>query len=279
MSAMDWLQPGRTAVVTGGASGIGRAAAVRFAAAGMNVLLADVDEAKLSTTREALEANGARVETQVCDVSDRRQVEVLRERAYSVFGAVHCIMNNAGAGIRMGEPWADLDKVKQTLAINLWGVIYGCHAFIPPMLEAGEPGAIINTGSKQGITKPPGNYGYNLSKAGVLTYTESVAHALRQRPDHALTAHLLIPGFVYTSMISRPEKPPGAWTAEQTIDFMVERLAQEDFYILCPDAETPRGVDEKRIQWTADDLIQNRPALSRWHPEFSERFRAFLAHD
>lgn len=276
MSSIPWLQPGKSAVVTGGASGIGRAAAARFAASGMSVLLADVDEEKLSATREALRASGARVEAQTCDVSDLAQVEALAERAYADFGAVHCVMNNAGVGIRMAEPWAELEKARRTLAINLWGVAHGCHAFIPRMLEAGEPGAIINTGSKQGITKPPGNWGYNLSKAGVLTYTESVAHALRKRDGHALSAHLLIPGFVYTGMISRPEKPPGAWTAEQTVDFMVERLGEGDFYILCPDDETPRAIDEKRIQWMADDLIQNRPALSRWHPDFAERFRTFL---
>ena len=219
--------------------------------------------------------------THVCDVSDRGQVEGLRDRVYSELGAVHCIMNNAGAGFPMGEPWTELDKARKTLEINLWGVVHGCHAFIPAMLDGGEPGAIINTGSKQGITKPPGNYGYNLSKAAVLAYTESVAHALVKREDCKLTAHLLVPGFVYTGMVARyfPEKPDGAWTAEQTVDFMMERLPHGDFYILCPDDETPRTLDEKRIQWTADDLIQNRPALSRWHPDFSEAFQAYISQE
>ncbi len=215
--SLRWLDSGRTAVVTGGASGIGRAAATRFAEAQMNVLIADLDETKLSQVAEDLNGRGGRVLAQVCDVSDREQVQALRDRAYSEFGAVHCVMNNAGASVRVRDPWSDLEKAEKLLAINLWGVIYGCQAFIPVMLEAGEPGVIINTGSKQGITKPPGNFAYNLSKAGVLTYTESVAHALRNHADHALSAHLLVPGFVYTGMIARPEKPPGAWTPEQTV--------------------------------------------------------------
>ncbi|MEM1418100.1 MAG: SDR family NAD(P)-dependent oxidoreductase [Myxococcota bacterium] len=271
----DWLRPGHTAVVTGGASGIGYAAGVRFAAEGMNVLLADVDEAKLMAARDRLAATGARVEAAACDVSVRADFERLRDRAYAAFGAVHCVMNNAGAGFRMDDPWADQERAERTLAINLWGVIHGCQAFVPAMLEGGAPGAIVNTGSKQGITRPPGNWAYNLSKAGVLAYTESVAHALRKR-DGRLSAHLLIPGFVYTGMIDRPEKPPGAWTADETVAFMIERLAEDDFYVLCPDAETPRALDEKRIQWTADDLIRNRPALSRWHPDHAEAFRAFV---
>ncbi len=276
-AAKEWLRPGHTAVVTGGASGIGYAAAARFVAAGLSVLLADIDREKLLAARERLSGAGARVEAQVCDVSVRAEVAALRERAYAEFGAVHCVMNNAGAGFRMAEPWADHAKAERTLAINLWGVVHGCQAFIPAMLDGGEPGAIINTGSKQGITRPPGNWAYNLSKAGVLAYSESVAHALRQRGGHALSAHLLIPGFVYTGMISRPEKPPGAWTADETVAFMLDRLERGDFYILCPDAETPRALDEKRMQWTADDLIRNRPPLSRWHPDYADAFRAYVA--
>ena len=117
-------------------------------------------------------------------------------------------------------PWADLQAWKRQLEINLWGVIHCCHAFLPAMLEGGEPGVVINTGSKQGITNPPGNGAYNLSKAGVKSYTESLAHALRQEENCALTAHLLIPGFTYTGMIARfiPEKPagPGPQSRSQT---------------------------------------------------------------
>jgi hypothetical protein len=188
-------------------------------------------------------------------------------------------MNNAGASLTPSAPWENLDIWKKQVEINLWGIVHGCQAFIPAMLESGVRGAVINTGSKQGITNPPGGYAYNLSKAGVKAYTESIAHALRQVEDCQLTAHLLIPGFTYTGMIARfvADKPPGAWTAEQVVEFMVESLARGDFYVLCPDNDTPRTLDEKRIQWHTDDLIQNRSALSRWDPAFADAFEAFVS--
>ena len=74
-----------------------------------------------------------------------------------------------------------------------------------------------------------------------------------------------------------PQKPPFAATAEETVDFMMQSLERGDFYILCPDNETPRPLDEKRIQWTADDIIKNRPALSRWHPDYEDAFKAFVS--
>jgi hypothetical protein len=215
---------------------------------------------------------------ELCDVSDASAVNALRDKVQARFGKVHVLMNNAGIG-RMGtKPWEDLDAFNSLVSVNLMGVIHGCHAFMPGMLEHGEPAAVINTGSKQGITRPPGNYAYNLSKAGVLAYTESVAHALRQEDDCQVNAHLLIPAFVYTPMVSAfiPQKPPFAATAQETVDFMMQSLERGDFYMLCPDKETPRPLDEKRIQWTADDIIKNRPALSRWHPDFEAEFNAFV---
>jgi NAD(P)-dependent dehydrogenase (short-subunit alcohol dehydrogenase family) len=277
----NWRKTGQTAVITGGASGLGLEAARRFAVAGMNVVIADRDESALETANaELIEIAGtaASIMSHICDVSDAEQVAALRDEAFSKYGAVHCLMNNAGKGMRVGAPWESLKELKQTMAVNLGGVINGCHAFIPKMLEGGQAGVVINTGSKQGITRPPGNYAYNLSKVGVLAYTESIANAFATMADCKLTAHLFVPGFVYTPMISKhiPEKPPFAWTAEQTIDFMLPCLDRGDFYILCPDDEAPRSVDEKRIQWNADDIIKNRPALSRWHPDYKDEFEAFM---
>lgn len=277
----SWREEGRTAVITGGASGIGLATARRLLGIGMNVVIADRDQAALESARGSLADAGHapdRVLAHICDVSEETQVAALREAVFSRFGPVHCLMNNAGAGINPGLPWENPEAWRALVETNLWGVIRGCQAFIPAMLEAGEPGVIINTGSKQGITKPPGNYAYNLSKAGVLAYTESLAHALRQIPGGALTAHLLIPGFTYTGMIARfaPEKPPGAWSADQVAAFLLTALDSADFYILCPDNDVTREMDEKRIQWSADDLIRNRPALSRWHPDFEAQFARFM---
>ena len=276
---MKWLKAGNTAVVTGSAGGIGLESARQFATAGMNVVLVDLKADALKAAESELSSGSGKTMSVVCDVSDAAAVNALRDQVLAEFGEIHCLMNNAGIG-RMGtKPWEDLDAFHSLVSVNLMGVIHGCHAFIPSMLAHGRPAAIINTGSKQGITRPPGNYAYNLSKAGVLAYTESVAHALRQEEDCQITAHLLIPAFVYTPMVSAfiPEKPPFAATAEETVDFMISSLERGDFYILCPDNETPRPLDEKRVQWTADYIIKNRPALSRWHPDFEEAYKAFVA--
>ena len=195
----------------------------------------------------------------------------------AAFGGVDLLMNNAGIQpatdvFGPAETWARL------LGVNLWGVIHGTRAFVPAMLARGRPGVVINTGSKQGITTPPGNPAYNVSKAGVKTYTEALAHQLRNTAGAQVSAHLLIPGFVFTELTrgGRSEKPAGAWTPEQTVDFMLERLAAGDFYILCPDNDVSRAVDARRILWAAGDIVENRPALSRWHPDHASAFEAFV---
>jgi NAD(P)-dependent dehydrogenase (short-subunit alcohol dehydrogenase family) len=193
------------------------------------------------------------------------------------FGQVDVLMNNAGIqpGSQMFGPQANWDQV---LSVNLLGVINGTRIFAERMIGQGTPGLIINTGSKQGITTPPGDPAYNVSKAGVKVFTEALQHELRSRPDCRVTAHLLIPGFVFTGLTARgrTEKPEGAWTPEQTVDFMLASLERGDFYILCPDNEVARPTDEKRIAWAAGDIIENRPPLSRWHPDYGERFTQFL---
>ena len=157
-------------------------------------------------------------------------------------------------------------------------MINGTRIFGPNMIAQGTPGLIINTGSKQGITTPPGDPAYNVAKAGVKVFTEALQHELRSREGCKVSAHLLIPGFVFTGLTARgrSEKPAGAWTPEQTVDFMLERLEHGDFYILCPDNEVGRATDEKRIAWAAGDIIENRPPLSRWHADYKDAFNAFL---
>jgi NAD(P)-dependent dehydrogenase (short-subunit alcohol dehydrogenase family) len=186
-------------------------------------------------------------------------------------------MNNAGVqpGSNIFGPEANWDKV---IGVNLWGVIQGTQVFAPGMIAQGTPGLIINTGSKQGITTPPGDPAYNVSKAGVKVFTEALQHQLRNTEGCRISAHLLIPGFVFTPLSAhgRSEKPVSAWTPEQTIDFMMQRLEARDFYILCPDNEVTREIDERRILWAAGDITENRPPLSRWHPDYAEQFRAFL---
>ncbi len=210
------------------------------------------------------------------DVSQIDQLRSLEASVAARFGGVDVLMNNAGIGAgstALGPPRSR----QRIIAVNLWGVIYGTQVFVPRMIERGRAGFIINTGSKQGITTPPGNPAYNVSKAGVKAFTEALQHELRNTPGARIQAHLLIPGFVHTGIsgVIRQEKPPGAWTAEQTIDFMMERLAAGDFYILCPDNDVARQLDERRIEWAAGDLVENRPPLSRWHPDYAEAFKAF----
>ncbi len=275
---IPWLKAGNVAVITGGANGIGQAAAQYYAEQGMHVLIADIDKDALAATGESLQAVAGQVASAVCDVSDYQQVVALKDKALELFGRVDCLMNNAGAGVTRAVPWEDIEGWKKQLDINLWGVVHGCQAFIPVMLNAAGPGAVINTGSKQGITNPPGGYAYNLSKAGVVNYTQSLAHALRETENCHISAHLLVPGFTYSNMIAKfmPEKPSGAWRCEQVVEYMIESLAGDDFYIICPDNDTPRELDNKRMQWGVDDMIKNRPALSRWHPDYVQAYEDFM---
>jgi NAD(P)-dependent dehydrogenase (short-subunit alcohol dehydrogenase family) len=275
------LSPNNVAVVTGGASGIGFAAAMRFARLGLRICIADVGADRLSQAAAQLTAaapeGAASVMTAVADVSSRDEVTRLESAVRERFGGADVLMNNAGVqpGSSMFGPAENWQRV---LGVNLWGVIHGSQVFAPGMIARGRPGLIINTGSKQGITTPPGDPAYNVSKAGLKAFTEALQHELRNAAGSRLSAHLLIPGFVFTGLTSRgrTEKPAGAWTPEQTVDFMIERVSAGDFYILCPDNDVPRSLDERRILWAAGDIVENRPALSRWHPDFAQAFAAFV---
>jgi len=269
------------AVITGAASGIGFAAARQFAHLGTSVVLVDLDGEKLRAAESQIAAEvndgAAKVVAIPADVSKLDELEALERAVIQRFGRVHVLMNNAGIqpGSALFGPQANWDKV---LGVNLMGVVNGTRVFGPGMLAHGEPGLIINTGSKQGITTPPGDPAYNVSKAGVKAFTEALEHELRNADKGSISAHLLIPGFVFTGLTAgdRTEKPAGAWTPEQTVEFMLQSIGRGDFYILCPDNEVDRKTDEKRILWAANDIVQNRPPLSRWHSDYTEHFRTFL---
>jgi NAD(P)-dependent dehydrogenase (short-subunit alcohol dehydrogenase family) len=275
MSMHPAITPGRAAVITGAASGIGLAAAQRFAALGMKLCLADVNAAGLEAAAATMP--DAEVVTVPSDVSRLDQVQALHQRARDAFGEVAVLMNNAGreGGGALSAPTARWHEILDT---NLWGVIHGVQVFTPDMVAQGTPCAVINTGSKQGITCPPGDTAYNVSKAGIKVVTEALAHDLRSTPGCQVSAHLLIPGFTFTGFtrVRVSEKPQAAWTAEQVVDFMLEGMGRGQFYILCPDNDVTREMDCKRIAWAAADITEDRPALSRWHPDYKEAFAAFM---
>jgi NAD(P)-dependent dehydrogenase (short-subunit alcohol dehydrogenase family) len=274
------LAPGHVAVITGAASGIGLAAARRFATLGLKVVLADLPGAALDASLEQLTSlapNGAADLLAVAtDVSHREDLQRLHDAVTEHFGAVSVLLNNAGVGNNPGLPWEQSGAWRTLLDVNLWGMVYGVEAFVPRMIAAKKRALVINTGSKQGITSPPGNAAYNLSKAAVKSYTESLAHALREASGGQISAHLLIPGYTFTGMTGVLERPAMAWSPDQVVDFMLERLGAGDFYILCPDNAVDRATDERRIRWAADDIILNRPALSRWHPDFEAEFAEYM---
>jgi NAD(P)-dependent dehydrogenase (short-subunit alcohol dehydrogenase family) len=241
----------------------------------MTVVMSDLDTKKLAAARDAVGGNAIAIPA---DVSDRAAVNALAERVLKEVGPVSVLMNNAGTG-RGGNALSNPDGWDRVIGTNLMGVIYGVQAFVPAMVAGDAPGLVINTGSKQGITQPPGDTAYNVSKSGVKSMTEGLAHTLREDTKGRVSAHLLIPGFTYTGMMKAhfAEKPAGAWTPDQVVDVMMDGVARGDFYLWCIDNETTREVDNARVLWNANDITENRPALSRWHPEYKQAFADWMA--
>mgnify|MGYP001418688405 FL=1 len=272
------FKPNAVAVITGGASGIGLATSQRLAAMGLRLVIVDIREGLLEPAAEQLRQMGApEVMVSSTDVSDREALVELETLVAERFGGTNILMNNAG--IQPGSTMLDgSENWLRILGVNLGGIVYGTQIFVPRMLEQARPGLVINTGSKQGITTPPGDPAYNVSKSAVKAFTEALAHELRNTEGHQLTAHLLIPGFVFTDLTrgDRTEKPTGAWTTEQTAEFLFQSLERGDFYILCPDNDVSRELDEKRMAWAIGDIIENRPPLSRWHPDYAEAFKLYI---
>lgn len=274
------IAQGRVAVITGAASGIGLAAAKRFAGLGLKVCIADVDgdalEAAANEVRKAALTPEDVLAVQT-DVSSLEAVQVLHDRVMSVWHEVAVLMNNAGTSGANGDALGDRDTWIHTLSTNFMGVLNGVQTFVPAMIAQGTPCMVVNTGSKQGITCPPGNTAYNVSKAGIKVLTEGLQHDLRNSEGCKVSAHLLVPGFTYTGMISKfiPEQPPAAWSPDQVVGELLERSAKGDFYIICPDNDVSYEEDAKRIRWAAEDVAANRPPLTRWHPDYADAFKDF----
>ena len=207
---MDDLN-GRTAVITGAASGIGLALARRFAEAGMNLVLGDVEDGPLDAVVVAeLGDAGTAVVGIHCDVSDLDDIRALEAAARKRFGNVHVLCNNAGVGSGglIAEP-DDLDLWKWVIDVNLWGVIYGCKVFLPAMIEHGEGAHIVNTASMAGHASAPLMGPYNVSKYGVVALSETLAKEM-QMTDTGIGVSVLCPAFVQTAIgSSRRNMPDG----------------------------------------------------------------------
>ncbi|KAG8899308.1 hypothetical protein FRC01_010591 [Tulasnella sp. 417] len=277
------VHEGRVALITGAASGIGFQLCKELAALGLRIVMADVNEDDLKASAEEIAKIGGQNNVLVIptDVSQIDQVERLRDQVYEHYGEVNLLFNNAGVGL-YGGALSGLDNWRKIMDINLFGILNVLQTFTPGMIHQENPSVIVNTGSKQGITNPPGNAAYNASKAGVRILTENLAHELRQSGGN-LTAHLFVPGWTYTQMTGstsfdgKGEKPTGAWTAEDTVWYMLNKLREGKFYIICPDNETSEDLDRLRIKWAAGDIVEGRPALSRWHPEWKNTFDEYVS--
>jgi len=270
----ETIRSGNVAVVTGGASGIGLAAAGRLIEAGLKVCIADLPGKALDAAASRLGGGALAVPT---DIADPAQIHALEARVTAELGPVDLLMLNAG--IQPGSSIFDSEGTWQRIVdVNMWGIIRGAQIFAPGMIASGRPGLIVNTGSKQGITTPPGDPAYNVSKAGVKAFTEALQHELRNTDGCRVEARLFIPGFVFTPLTARgrTEKPADAWTSEQVVDFLFDALGRDEFYILCPDNDVDRATDAKRILWAAGDIAENRPPLSRWHPDHADAFAEWL---
>lgn len=202
---------GKTAVVTGAASGIGRALAQKFADARMRVVLADIEKAALDRAVRELEERQHRVLGVVTDTMRRESVQALAERAIAEFGKVHILCNNAGIAAQLGgiKPvWEISDADWQwTMGVNYWGVLYGLQAFVPHMIGHGEAGHIVNTASLAGLM--PGGGPYGVSKHGVLALTETLYRDLKDR-NARVGASVLCPGFVNTRIFDAERNRPAA---------------------------------------------------------------------
>jgi NAD(P)-dependent dehydrogenase (short-subunit alcohol dehydrogenase family) len=267
------FKPGQTAVVTGAALGIGRAVAHKLAKLGLRVVMVDQASAALhdSAAAVAAVAGADNVLTSTTDVADAAAMAALAVEVEHLFGAPTLLMNNAATRVGGGVT-APTENWRTAFEVNFWGVLNGVNAFLPMMLAAQNASYIVNVGSKQGITNPPGNAAYNATKAALRFYTESLQHDLRERPGCSVTAHLLVPGWTTTGTNTHK---PGAWLPEQVIERMLQRLAVGSFYIVCPDNEVSEAMDRQRILWAATDITNDRPPLSRWHGGHGTEFEVF----
>jgi NAD(P)-dependent dehydrogenase (short-subunit alcohol dehydrogenase family) len=222
---------GKVAVVTGGASGIGRALCLAFAGEGANVLVADLDEAGMAETAAGVEKTGAKGVTVRTDVTKLDSVEALAERAWKELGGVHVLCNNAGVAIYGGLESATHHDWQWVLGVNLWGVIHGVEAFVPRMVAQKQPGHVVNTASMAGLIASQGLGVYNTSKYAVVGLSETLQKDLR---PYNIGVSVLCPMGVSTNIRnserSRPAdlKNPGGPQETDGVQLIGRYLTPED---------------------------------------------------
>jgi NADP-dependent 3-hydroxy acid dehydrogenase YdfG len=266
---------GKVAVITGAGSGLGRAMAHRFGAARMRLVLTDIDEARLNEVGGELDDVGVAVVTQVTDVSKASQVHGLADFAYEQFGAVNVLCNNAGVAV-VGSAWecSDADWA-WAMGVNFWGVLHGLRAFLPRMLESGEPGHVVNTASAAGILAPPLSSAYVATKHAVVGMTESLFHDLALRGAN-ISCSVLAPGFVKTGIASsesvRPEEHKNAVPSTDPLVAEVGKYYAE---------EVARGIPAETVAEAVHDAVLEQRFYIFTHPEmtpaFEDRFSRLLA--
>ena len=188
-------------------------------------------------------------------------------------GKISLLSLNAGIGGK--GSWEDTSYFQSILSVNLFGVIYGLNTLLPLVTHhstASHPSSVIITGSKQGITNPPGNAAYNASKAAVKTLAEHLSFDL-SKSSPTTSVHLLVPGWTFTGLSGndpqeKNEKPKGAWWPEQVVDYLEEKMEEGRFYVICPDNDVTEEMDKKRMLWDRLDLVKGRPPLTRWREDY-----------
>ncbi|TVY73404.1 putative oxidoreductase [Lachnellula suecica] len=270
---------GNLAVITGGASGIGLALARKCASYNMNVLICDNNSANLASAKEAVKSK-ARFETLEMDVSQLEEfgkVKSLVEKEFD--GKISLLALNAGTTAK--GTWGDSAYFQHILSVNLFGVLHGINTLLP-LTTASSPSSIIITGSKQGITNPPGNPAYNASKSALKTLAEHLSFDL-SKSHPSTSVHLLIPGWTFTGLSGnapfgdKKEIPKGAWSGEQVVEFLEKKMAEGKFYVVCPDGDVSESMDRKRMAWGAGDLVMGRPPLTRWREEYKAEAEEWMA--
>ena len=283
------FRPGATALISGGGSGVGFAFAQLCRSHGMNLALLDINAANLSKAGEVLKPKDhqEKTETYAMDVSSLSDWEEVKSDVEQKFGSVDLLMLNAGAGFKpeKGQAWEDVQYFHKTFAVNVYGPINGLSVMLPLVQRNSTPSSIVLTGSKQGITNPPGNPAYNASKSMVKTLAEHLSHDLRTSHPN-ISVHLLIPGWTFTGLSGNsgpvPDeeamktKKPGAWLPSQVAEYGYEKMREGKFYIVCPDNDVTEALDQARMTWGAGDWIEGRTALSRWDEKWKESSAAWI---